>query len=80
MRNLAEDPDYLPVLRQMRSALEFWIAQTQDKGFLPEAPEGAQQGAFLVDFWVKTTGGKYDVDDYGVYDLPVSPEFAKLIQ
>ena len=63
MRNLAEDPDYLPVLRQMRSAVEFWIAQTQDKGFLPEAPEGAQSGAFLVDFWVKTTDLK--VNDVG---------------
>ena len=80
LRNLAEDPDYLPVVRRMRTALELWIAQTQDKGFLPEPPEGAQSGAFLVDFWVKTTGGKYNVDDYGVYDLPASPEFTKLLQ
>ena len=48
--NLADDPEYLPVLRRMRSALELWKAQTQDKGFLPELPEGAQKGAFLVDF------------------------------
>ena len=80
LRNLAEDPDFLPVLQRMRTALELWIAQTQDKGFLPEAPEGAQKGAFLVDFWVKTTGGKYNVDDYGVYELPASPEFTKLLQ
>ncbi|HEX5859401.1 MAG TPA: sulfatase [Microbacterium sp.] len=80
LRNLAEDPEYVPVLRRMRTALQFWRAQTQDKGFLPEAPEGAQSGAFLVDFWVQTTGGTYNVDDYGVYDLPVSPKFAKLIQ
>ena len=30
--------------------------------------------------FLKTTGGTYDVEDYGVYDLPVSPEFAKLIK
>jgi hypothetical protein len=68
------------VLRRMRTALQFWKAQTQDKRFLPEAPEGAESGTFLVDFWVQTTGGKYNVDDYGVYDLPASPKFAKLIQ
>ena len=59
----------------MRTALELWIAQTQDKGFLPEPPDGAQAGAFLVDFWVKTTGGTYNV-----FDLPASPEFTKLLQ
>jgi N-sulfoglucosamine sulfohydrolase len=80
LKNLAEDPDLLSVLRQMRTALEFWLGQTQDKGFLPESPEGAQKGAFLVDFWMQTTGGKYNVDDYGVYDLPAAPEFAKLLQ
>jgi N-sulfoglucosamine sulfohydrolase len=80
LKNLAEDPDLLPVLRQMRTALELWLGQTQDKGFLPEPPEGAQKGAFLVDFWMQTTGGKYNVDDYGVYELPAAPEFAKLLQ
>jgi len=80
LRNLADDPDYLPVLRQMRTALEFWIADTQDKGFLPEPPDEAQKGAWLVDFWVQTTKGQYNVDDYGVFDLPGSPEFAHLLQ
>ena len=77
LRNLAEDPEYLPVLRRMRSALELWIAQTQDKG-LPEPPEGAQKGGLPGRLLVKTTGGTRR----GLRRMtsPVSPEFAKLIQ
>jgi hypothetical protein len=33
-----------------------------------------------VDFWVQTTGGKYNVDDYGVFDLPASKDFIHLPQ
>ena len=64
----------------MRTVLELWIAETQDKGFLPEPPEEAQKGAWLVDFWVQLTKGQYNVMDYGVFDLPGLPEFAALLQ
>jgi len=64
----------------MRTALLLWIGQTQDKGFLPEPPDEAQKGAYLVDFWVQTTGGKYNVDDHGVFDLPASKDFVRLLQ
>lgn len=80
IRNLADDPDYLPVLRKMRSALQQWIAATQDKGFLPEPPEAALKGAFLVQGWNQVTQGKYDVEDFGIYDLPAAPKFAQLFQ
>ena len=64
----------------MRTVLELWIAETQDKGFLHEPPEEAQKGAWLVDFWVQLTKGQYNVMDYCVFDLPGLPEFAALLQ
>jgi len=33
-----------PTLRQLRSALQKWKTQTQDKGFLPEDAAEAQKG------------------------------------
>jgi hypothetical protein len=30
--------------------------------------------------WVQITKGKYDVEDFGIYDLPAAPEFAQLFQ
>ncbi|MEU6584802.1 sulfatase [Nocardia sp. NPDC046763] len=80
LHNLADDPQYLPILRRMRTALQLWIAQTQDKGFLPEPAEAAQKGAWAVPLWQQVTKGEYDVEDYGVYDLPASPEFAQMFQ
>jgi hypothetical protein len=29
---------------------------------------------------VKITKGKYNVEDFGIYDLPAAPEFAQLFQ
>jgi arylsulfatase A-like enzyme len=80
LKNLADDPRSLPVLRRMRTALQLWIAQTQDKGFLPEPAEAAQKGAGVVPLWQQITEGKYNVEDYGVYDLPADPQFAAMFQ
>lgn len=80
LKNLAEDPELLPVMRRMRTALELWIVETQDKGFLPEPTEAAIKGASIVPTWVQITKGKYDVEDFGIYDLPAAPEFAQLFQ
>ena len=80
LKNLADDPEFLPVLRRMRTALQLWIAQTQDKGFLPEPAEAAQKGAGVVPLWQQITKGKYNVEDYGVYDLPADPQFAVMFQ
>jgi hypothetical protein len=30
--------------------------------------------------WQQTTKGKYNVEDYGIYDLPADPQFAKMFQ
>ncbi len=78
LRDLAGDPDYRPVLRRMRSALQLWLAETQDKGFLPEAAEAAEKGAWAVPMWLQATQGKYNVEDYGVFDPPASREFGQL--
>ena len=80
LTNLAGDPQFLPVLRRMRTALQLWIAQTQDKGFLPESADAAQKGASVVPLWLQITKGKYNVEDYGVYDLPADPQFAAMFQ
>jgi N-sulfoglucosamine sulfohydrolase len=80
LKNLAEDPELLPVLRRMRTALQLWIAQTQDKGFLSEPAEAAQKGAGVVPLWQQITKGRYNVEDYGVYDLPADPQFAVMFQ
>ena len=64
----------------MRTALQLWIAQTQDKGFLPEPAEAAHKGADVVPMWQQITKGKYNVEDYGIYDLPADPQFAKMFQ
>jgi hypothetical protein len=64
----------------MRTALEFWIVETQDKGFMPESAEAAIKGANIVPMWLQVTNGKYDVEDFGIYDLPAAPQFAVLFQ
>jgi hypothetical protein len=37
--NLADNPAYQAVLRQMRSALDTWIVETRDRGHLVESRE-----------------------------------------
>ena len=56
-----------------------WIAQTQDKGFLPEDPAEAQKGAWVVPLWIELTRGEYDVDSYDVFELPVDDEFSAML-
>ncbi|NOZ56550.1 MAG: sulfatase, partial [Calditrichaeota bacterium] len=36
VRNLADDPEYAPVLKRMREALRKWVRENRDAGFLPE--------------------------------------------
>ncbi len=63
---------YLSGLKQMlrRSSLRF----------LPEPSENAAKGAWIVPLWHQVTKGQYDVEDFGVYDLPAKPEIAVLFQ
>ena len=79
LHNLADDPDYLPVLRRMRTTLNKWIAQTQDKGFIAEDPAEAQKGAWVVPLWIQLTKGQYDADKYDVFALPVDDEFSQML-
>jgi len=41
IHNLAKDPAYQDVLKEMRQALDHWICETGDKGQIPEDPDVA---------------------------------------
>lgn len=60
LRNLASDPRYARVLERMRGALEEWILETHDLGFLPEG-----------EMWLAMDGAAYDAvrSDSAAYPL-----------
>ncbi|MGI9623912.1 MAG: sulfatase-like hydrolase/transferase, partial [Acidimicrobiales bacterium] len=80
MHNIADDPEHLDALRQMRTALRRWIADTQDKGFIGEDPAEAAKGAWVVPLWLQLTGGTYNADDYDVFALPVDDAFRDMLR
>ena len=49
LNNLAEDPAYADLLAAMRSVLDRWIAETGDKGQIPESEEAydAEMAVYL---------------------------------
>ena len=80
LNNLAEDPDLLPVLRQMRTAFSSsGSVRPRTRVFCPSRPRAHRRVPSSSTF-VQLTEGKYNVDDYGVYDIPASPKFVKLLQ
>ncbi|MEX0778766.1 MAG: sulfatase-like hydrolase/transferase [Balneolales bacterium] len=44
VNNLAEDPEYLPVVERMRKANQDWMVKIKDSGFIPEAELADRSG------------------------------------
>ena len=44
LNNLADDPKYQGVLKELRGKLEKWIEETGDQGEIPEEPE-------VLEYW-----------------------------
>ena len=53
LHNLAGDPRYQDVLRELRGALERWMEETNDQGALPEDPE-------VLEYWRREAEERFE--------------------